>query len=281
MGMNVETLDHGRLNVAARFGPLLRANGLDTFEKVMARSGGRIVRDFPGRQTFRLELQSPGGGFQAIYLKRYGAAYLTGVRWWRRRFGLAGGEDEAMREWDSIQQVRALGIPTAQAIALGQETDRGMVTRSFLMTAEISSAIEGDTFAERLAPVDRRRLMRRVAELARRFHGAGFIHKDFYLGHILVVPGAGEPELFLIDLQRVVKPCCFRERWIAKDLGAMAYSSLRAGATRTDLMRFYREYCQGARLGSAEKQLAHRVVRRVARLATRRPRHDGDFDPAI
>ena len=149
------------------------------------------------------------------------------------------------------------------------------------MTEEIAGAVEGHLFAGELAPADRQTLMRRVAGLARRFHDAGFVHKDFYLGHILVVAAAPEPELFLIDLQRVVKPCCFRQRWLVKDLAAMAYSSLRAGATRTDLMRFGLEYFQQPRLGSAEKRMARQVARRVAWLATRRPKHDGDFDPGI
>jgi len=280
-GMNLETLDHGRLHAERDWVPLLRANGLDAFENVMGRTGGRVVRDFPGRRTVRLELKSPGGGTQAIYLKRYESTYLTRGRWLRRRFGVDSGEDEAMGEWTNIHEVRLIGINTAASIAVGQERSGGMVTRSFLMTAEITGAIEGHTFVETLAQEPRRKLMRRVGELARRFHAAGFVHKDFYLGHILVVPGAGEPDLFLIDQQRVTKPCCFRERWIAKDLGAMAYSSLRAGATRTDLMRSYLEYCGQRRLGPAEKRLARRVMRRVSWLTTRRPRHDGDYDPAL
>jgi heptose I phosphotransferase len=281
MGMNVESLDGGKVQIAAMFLPLLCANGLDSFERVMSLTGGRVVRDFPGRQTVRVELKAPGGGTQAVFLKRYAAAYLTGRRWWQRRFGFDGGADEAMREWRNIRQMNALGIKTAEPIALGQERSAGMVTRSFLMTAEIVDAVEGSAFAERLAPQQRRGLMRHVGELIRRFHTAGFVHKDFYLGHILIVPGAIEPELFLIDLQRVVKPCCFRERWIAKDLGALAYSSLRAGVTWTDLMRLYLEYCQQARLGPSEKRLARRVARRVAWLTTRWPKHDGEFDPAI
>lgn len=280
-GMNLETLDHGRLHAERDSVPLLTANGLDTFENVMGRTGGRVIRDFPGRRTVRLELQSPGGGTQAVYLKRYEPAYLTPGRRLHRRLGMASGEDEAMGEWANISEIRLIGIDTAASIAVGQERSGGMVTRSFLMTAEIPGAVEGHTFVETLEPATRRRLMRRVGELARRFHAAGFVHKDFYLGHILVVPGAGEPELFLIDLQRVMKPCCFRERWIAKDLGALAYSSLRAGATRTDLMRLYLEYCGQTRLGPAEKRLARRAMRRVEWLTTRRPKHDGDYDPTI
>ena len=64
--LSVETIDNGRLIVAAGFLPLLRANGLDSFEQVMALPGGKVFRDFPGRRTVRLELKTDGGGTQAV-----------------------------------------------------------------------------------------------------------------------------------------------------------------------------------------------------------------------
>jgi heptose I phosphotransferase len=279
--MKIETLDEGRIRAAKDFVPLLRAHGLDTFAGVMAWQGGRIARDFPGRQTFRLELRLPGGGMQAVYLKRYERRYLSGILWLKRRMGWPGAEDEALREWENIQQIRANGIDTATPIAVGQKEDRGVVVRSFLMTAEITGAEEGHTFAERACSADRRRFLQRVAELARRFHEAGFVHKDFYLGHVLVVPGSVEPALFLIDLQRAVRPCCRRKRWIAKDLGALAYSILRAGGSRADWADFYQTYCGREKLDSVDQRLARQILRRVQWLSTRRPRHDGDFDPSL
>lgn len=111
--------------------------------------------------------------------------------------------------------------------------------------------------------------------LARRFHGAGLVHKDFYIGHVLVAPVAGAPELFLIDLQRVMKPSWFRSRWLLKDLGAMAYSTLNAKATPGMLMRAYLDYSNAETLGLREKSIARGALRRVAWLRTRRPKHDG------
>ena len=279
--MKIEALDQERIKAATNFLPLLRTHELDTFENVMSRQGGHIVRDFPGRQTVRLELKAPGGGMQAVYLKRYERRYLSGIRWIQRWARWPGAEDEALREWQNLQQLRAIGIDTATPIAVGQEKARGTVVRSFLMTADIAGAEEGHVFAEQSAGAELGRFLRRVAELARRFHDAGFVHKDFYLGHVLVVRGAAEPGLFLIDLQRAVKPCCFRQRWIAKDLGALAYSSLRAGVSRTDLLRSFQSYCGQKELSSAEKRLARQVLRRVDWLSTRRPKHDGDFDPSV
>ena len=88
-----------------------------------------------------------------------------------------------------------------------------------------------------------------------------------------------ELELFLIDLQRVTQPRLFPQRWRVKDLGALAYSALKAGAAPTDLMRFYKVYVGVSKLTARDKRLARRIQRRVAWLCTRRSKHDADFVP--
>lgn len=271
--LKTETLDQGRLLVATEFLPLLRANGLDSFDKVMALEGGQVARDFPGRRTVRVALKGPDGAAIGVFLKRYRPEYLAPGKKLLRLLRWPGAQDEALREWRAIQQVRAVGINTAMPMAVGQMKAGGLVASSFLMTLEIAGAIEGHLYAEKLEVTARRRFLLDVADLARRFHAAGFVHKDFYLGHVLVT--APEPRLFLIDLQRVTKPCCFRERWLAKDLGALAYSMFNAGATYTDLLRAFLAYCGEAELDSARKRFAWKIFRRVAWLRTRQPKHDG------
>lgn len=270
--MRFETLDSGRVTVATEFLPLLRERGLDSFERIMAVNEGRVMRDFPGRRTVRLELAS-----SVVYLKRYLPGYLTPAARLLRLAQWPGAEDEALREWQMLQALRAQGLPTATPIAVGQDGTGGRVTRSFLMTAEITGGIEGDKFIGQLAAAPRRRLLRRVADMARRLHEAGFVHKDYYLCHVLMVPTEPEPELFLIDLQRVVQPCCLRERWQVKDLAALAYSALKSGASRGDLLTAFRSYCGKTRLTDADRALARKILRRVAWLRTRTPRHDTTF----
>jgi heptose I phosphotransferase len=290
--MKAESIDDGRMTVTVDFLPLLRANGLDSFEKVMAMTDGKVFRDFPGRRTVRLELNHDGAA-QAIFLKRYESEYLSPARKWLRRLHWPGAEDEALREWRVIHEVRSRGIPTATPVAFGQQTAGRAATRSFLMTAEIPGAVEGIAWAEQLPAPERRRFLLRVANLGRRFHATGLAHKDFYLGHFLVSTlrnrsgqwagetlenasrGADEPELFLIDLQRAVRPCCFHERWVEKDLGALAYSMYNAGASWTDLLRCHLAYCGKRGLDEPEKRVVRAVLRRVAWLRTRQPRHDG------
>jgi heptose I phosphotransferase len=276
MLMKVETIDDGRITVASEFLPILENNNLTSVEKVMAREDGQLVRNFPGRRTVRIEVKDKDSAVRGVYLKRYEPGYLSPTRKLLRRLRWPSAQDEAWREWQAIQLTRSIGIQTATPIAVGQQHAGGIVRRSFLMTAAIPECIEGDTFLKNLQPPDVPSFVGKVAELARSFHGAGFVHKDFYLGHVLVVPARnGPPQLFLIDLQRVMRPGCFRSRWVAKDLGALAYSTLNTGITRSALLRGYLTYCNISRLGLREKEVARRILRRVARLRGRQPKHDG------
>src|SRR5690349_5198568 len=118
--MNAEILDQGRVMVASDFVTLLRENGLDTFDKVMAISAGMVFRDFPGRRTVRLELKAADGTTQGVFLKRYESHYLSPGRRLLRFLRWPGAEDEALREWRMLHHLHSLGIPTAAPVAVGQ-----------------------------------------------------------------------------------------------------------------------------------------------------------------
>lgn len=272
--METSSLDHGRIVVATGFAVTLKSHALDTLDAVMSLQGGRVARNFPGRQTVRLDLAPAVGTLSGVYLKRYTPGYLSPLHKLLRLVRWPGSEDEAMQEWRAMLALDALGIPVATPLAVGQDKSGGVVTRSFLMTREIPAAVEGGTWLAKLTSSQRRKFLQRVAEMARRFHGAGFVHKDFYIGHVLVSDAGPEPELFLIDLQRAMKPRWLRRRWLVKDLGAMAYSALNAGASSSQLLRAYLDYRGVRRLGAEDKLIARAALRRVAWLRTRRPKHD-------
>ena len=68
--------------------------------------------------------------------------------------------------------------------------------------------------------------------VARRFHAAGYNHRDLYCCHFFVKePEPGRFEIRLIDLQRVQRRRRFRRRWIVKDLAQLAYSAPRIGSS--------------------------------------------------
>ena len=272
------TLDQGRLTVARDYWPLLQHNGLDTFDKILALGSGTVMRSVPGRRTVRIELKSETGSASTAYLKRYTPEYLTARRLFLRVMRWPGSEDEAQREWQMMHVLKAHGIGAATPIAAGQRRGWGVATHSFMMSANISGGRPGDEHVRSLDAQGRRRFTQPLAEFARRFHGQGFIHKDFYLSHIFVVEEREQPRLFLIDLQRALGPGRFRQRWLVKEIGSLAYSARKAGATRADLLRFYKLYFEKERLDQGDKRFIKKLMARVKWLFGRVPKY-GESPP--
>lgn len=272
----IEILDDGKLRVAADFLPLLKVNGLDTFDRIMNCAGGEMIRSVPGRSTVKIALQKPHGGVQVVFLKRYQPEYLSVGKKLLRFLRWPGADDEGLHEWNAIEMLRAHGLNTAMPIAVGQVRHGGIVTRSFVMTAELDGECSHYHIPV-LNTVERRAFARELGDLTRRFHDAGFVHKDYYLYHVFILRSPlseGSLQLALIDLQRVVEPSLFIERWRVKDLAALAYSALKIGMPRTDLARFFRAFRGGGRLTGEDKSLARKILSRAARLNFRQPKYD-------
>ncbi|MBM4017243.1 MAG: hypothetical protein FJ288_02780 [Planctomycetes bacterium] len=281
-GDRIISLDGGRLLVSEAFCPALEAAGLATFDAVMNLAGGKPYRRAPGRSTVRVELPDPRGGACALYVKRY----TRPVRepFWRRLLCMHGPHSAADRELRNIYRVIDAGVPTLRWAALGEERPGGgAAQKSFLITEEVAGAVQADVYAEaafghdRSAAAARRRLVRAVARLARRFHQAGLAHRDFYLCHFLVRPQErADPALHLIDLARVTHHRGgVPRRLIIKDLGALLFSARPSPATHirsaaftlADAVRFARAYFQSPRLGPPEKRLIRRAAARAGRIA--------------
>ena len=278
------TVDGGRLRVNEAFRPTLQAAGLSTLDALMAFEGGETYRVGPGRRTVRAELADPAGGTRVLYIKRHDR-----VPWQTKiRRMLSLGEPISVAEHEARHIVRLIdaGIPTVRCAAVGWEfTNGGRGERSCLVTEELAGAVQADVYCERQfgnarrggeKTAARRRWIRALARLARRFHASGFVHRDLYLCHVLVRPvGADDCVLHLIDLQRMMR---FRRgvpgRWIVKDLATLVFSSWPSPATfvrsevftNTDRMRFAREYFGTDRLSAAQKTLVRRAVRKARRI---------------
>jgi hypothetical protein len=263
----------GQYFVQPEYEALLQANRLPNARDILSLTGGTVVRSVPGRTTRRIELKSPDGPGLIAYLK----CYESTLPWQYRWPGLAGGREnrvEFLNEWHQILALRQLGFKTAAPIAAGWEREgNARKVRCFVMTAEIRGAVSGYDYWAKSDDSRRRALVRQVADLARRFHQAGFIHKDFYLDHIFVADQAGEPEVTLIDLQRVLGPRRFHSRWLVKDFGSLLFSLEKAGASRAGLLRLFKLYRGGRRLGVAEKIFLWRALNRAAWVHGRKPKY--------
>lgn len=262
--------------VQPEFESILPANklaGVDDFFSL----AGEVVRSVPGRTTRRIELKSSDGAKLVAYLK----CYESTLSWPQRLPGLGGFTEnglESLNEWRQILALRKLGFRTAAPIAAGWQIGNAGAIRSFVMTAEISGAVQGYDFWAASNDSSRRDFIRRIADLARRFHQAGFIHKDFYLNHIFVTEHGGELDLTLIDLQRVLGPDKFRARWLLKDFGSMLFSLEKAGAKRAAILRLFKLYKGGRRLGAPERKFLWKALKRAAWLHGRKPKY-GEPEP--
>ena len=280
--MVTEPLDHQRVFANPAFMPWLKHNGLDTFAGVMALSGGNMMRSVPGRSTVQIELRQPNGGMQVAYLKRYEANYLKPLDRLKRLLHWPGADDEAAHEWRMINLLRDAGFNTPMPIACGQFKSGGIVTRSFLLTAEIAG---GEAAHECLRtfktkPRERRSFLREVGTVSQQFHGAGFVHKDFYLSHLFVAPGAkpGTRAFYFIDLQRLARPRLLNRRWRIKDAAQLAYSAHLDGASHADLLACYLAYADKKRLDSEDRRWIRDVWKRVRGLQNRGPKYDVIWD---
>jgi hypothetical protein len=100
-----------------------------------------------------------------------------------------------------------------------------------------------------------------LALVVRRFHAAGYNHRDLYCCHCFVKePARGQFEVRLIDLQRVRRRRLFRRRWVVKDLAQLAWSAPPDQIKCTHKMAFIRHYLGVRKLGAADKRLIREVL---------------------
>ena len=280
--MRPELLDHRRIFVTQFFVPLLKHNGLDTFASIMTLSSGNMMRSVLGRSTVQIELLQPEGGTQVAYLKRYEPNYLKPIDRLKRFIHWPGADDEAAHEWRMINTLRDAGFNTPTPIAFGQVKSGGIVSRSFLLTAEITKGEAAHEYLRvvKSKPVERRAFLREVGTESRQFHHAGFVHKDYYLSHLFVTPGAkpGERAFYFIDLQRLARPRLLNRRWRVKDAAQLAYSAHLDGATRADLLACYLAYADKKCLEAEDRRWIRDVWKRVRGLQNRGPKYDVIWD---
>ncbi|MHC4955826.1 MAG: lipopolysaccharide kinase InaA family protein [Planctomycetota bacterium] len=165
--------------------------------------------------------------------------------------------DEAKREWQNHRILMASGFRVPQP-AVGGVTSDG---RGLFSTVRLEGQYPMDDV---WATLDRRVAVNAVADIARRLHVSGLVHRDLYLCHFFVAKGG--PEFTLLDLARVTKSQSRRRR--IKDLAALVHSS-RGLCSRTDLMRGLKRY-------GGDKRLAKSVLRKARRMAKHVPRNVQD-----
>lgn len=269
-GTGLKAAGDGRMWIDGRFSADLEEAGLIGFDAVMATSGGRCLRALCDRENWRLQVHGPHRPNRGVYLKKHH------VRTWTSRFRArlrAGpGETAGRVEARNVRRLAADGIDVMHLIAYGENLHRDGRLESFVLTEELDGYTQLDHFLHRRFKVrqlyrtqrrdpDLCRLIRQVAAVARKFHDAGYNHRDLYCCHFFIKePSPGEFDIKLIDLQRVQHRRRFRRRWLVKDLAQLAYSAPRERIKCTQKMAFVREYLGVKKLRPADKRLIRQVL---------------------
>ena len=217
--------------------------GRDAFVEVEALKG-QVYRELEARRTLRTEVAGRG----------YFVKIHRGVGWGEivknlltLRLPVLG----AGNEYRAIRRLEELGVDTMRAVAYGARGGDPATQHSFIVTEELAPTISLEDFCrdwKTVAPAPhlKRALIARVATMARRMHGGGVNHRDFYLCHFLLhldpAPTAGSFKLSLIDLHRAQIRTATPRRWRDKDLAALYFSALDIGLTQRDFLRFLRVY---------------------------------------
>ena len=203
--------------------------GLDSVEGAFAFRGGEdlIKENLGHRRRTRFTLTDESGCAHELYLKRYEREDLSDrlKRWWT--YGVRTSPAEV--EFDNIEAISASGIPTMQAVICGQQWGLLDAKRSYLIvTAVPGCKLEKcvsqflDDNAEK--PEVLWTFTLSLANLVRKVHEAGYVHRDLYTAHIFLNELDDRMEMHLIDLGRVFEPKCRKFRWRVKDLAQLKYS---------------------------------------------------------
>ena len=256
-------------------------SGAEAFEQVLAMEG-KVYRNYKGRKTLRFE-HAGKGYFLKIHPGVGWREILKSLLMLKRPVLSAKDEHEAIRALEKI------GVPTMTIAGYGLRGGNPARLQSFLITEEIAAAVSLEELdlewrQQRPDPRVKRRLIRRVAEIARTMHQNGVNHRDFYLCHFLLERQwlarndvREEPALHVIDLHRSQVRAALPQRWRLKDLAALHFSSMDAGLTTRDRLRFISAYEQRSVRAAARSlsSLWAKVDSKAARLY-RKPRSDDD-----
>ena len=243
-----DVLAHNQLNTFAQ----LWAKKIAWFEEPNQRRGG-----WSG--VGRLQLENANGEAQTFYLKKQ---QNHGRRTWQNPIK---GEPTFRREFVNCQLLAANNFAAPQVAFYAESNENGQQC-AVLMTAELAGfkdmAELSETWLPTASRVQKNQLIKKIANEIKRFHDFGLVHRALYPKHIFVKNVNNNPEIALIDLEKVRKNTNLSERAIF-DLAALNRHS--QGWRKTQRLAFLKYYLQTTKLDVAGKKLARNIMQRAAR----------------
>jgi len=259
--------EDGAMWLDGDYRPVLVEKGFVHFDRIMTVADGRCEKSLPDREVWHFRIEGAAKNPRGIYVKRHH------VRTWDRRlraiFGLPPAATPGRIEAANVGRLTSQGIAVMRLIAYGEKLHSDGLEESFVITEALEEYTELPRYLRRnfsgpLMGRSARQLLRLVRELAcvvRRFHAAGYNHRDLYCRHFFVKEhAAGAREIRLIDLQRVQRRRWRRRRWIVKDLAQLAWSAPKAAIGCKQKIAFLHEYFGVKKFLPEHKRMIRSVV---------------------
>jgi heptose I phosphotransferase len=182
----------------------------------------------------------------------------------------------ASNEYRAVSALRQLGVDTLTVSAYARQGFNPGAVHSMIVTEDLEGTVSLEDYCADWArrpppPGVRLRLLRKLADSARRMHGAGINHRDFYLCHFHLDPASlasARLRCYLIDLHRAQLRRHTPLRWRIKDLAGLYFSAMDCGLGRRDLWRFMHYYSAGglAQALGPDRGLWQQVARQALQL---------------
>ena len=204
---------------------------------------GEVFRNIKNRKTMRFSAE---GGFYFIKIHRgcgWGEIFKNFLMFKKPVIG-------AENEYNAIRLLERLNISTMEIAAYGNRGSNPAGRESFLVTREISGKIPLEDFCAdwNVNPPEfslRIRLIRELASIIAKMHFHGMNHRDCYLCHFWLDNAALANDkvcLTVIDLHRAAIRKRIPRRMQIKDLAGILFSSMDAGISKRDMLRFAAVY---------------------------------------
>ena len=181
-------------------------------------------------------------------------------------------------DFEISKKLQKAGINTVETICYGWQLNQLLEKRSFSVTKKIA---DSESLEQKLpsyvtdsqTPENKAKkaiFINQLAKYIKKFHDAGFRHRDLYLCHIFY---DGDSTFSLIDLARIFKPTLLAKKYLIKDLTQLYYSSKASNFTKTDKLRFYFTYMDQKSLTTRDKRIIAMIKNKALKMAKHDKKH--------
>lgn len=245
-------------------GKLLARHGLDSFDALWDLKLDAVDAPNTSRggwsTVYRLDLEDDEGKRHGFYLKRQDNHLTRSIR---KPFG----EPTFAREYRAIREYARDSVPALDVVMFAQRQHAGH-QRAVLLTRALDEYEPLDywfTDWENLPWRQKTTLIHAVAQVVRKLHKAGKVHRCLYPKHLFIKMDGAEASVRFIDLEKTRRAWLGRHDLIA-DLASLSRRSMQP--SRTQRLRFLLKYLGKKELDTEARWWITQIQKRILRKAS-------------